>query len=226
MALNDDQARAMPGQPGDPSLERPAGLLEKLVAAVRPEFRVDVLIIDPGDPVFGGRPCGVEGCGRAARLHGLCEGHYQRWHDQGRPAAGEFTTATSARMRGNAPMQPCLAGGCGYGRNSTGLCVAHIRAWRSSGQPELRRWLDALPWAEITAPHGLCRVPSCALWSTARTPLCVSHAARWRKTRRPDVAEFARACDDAPLVHDHIDLLLLEPHLRDGDAVRPAAAPR
>jgi site-specific recombinase XerD len=214
MTLNDDQARAMPGQPGDPSPERPAGLLEKLVAAVRPEFRVDVLIIDPGDPVFGGRPCGVEGCGRAARLHGLCEGHYQRWHDQGRPATGEFTTATSARMRGNTPMQPCLAPGCGYGRNSTGLCVAHIRAWRSSGQPELRRWLDTLPWAEITAPHGLCRVPSCALWSTARTPLCVSHAARWRKTGRPDVAEFARAYDDTPLIHDHIDLLLLEPHLR------------
>ena len=214
MALNDDQARPLPGHAGDPSPERPAGLLEKLVAAIRPEFRVGVLVTGPGDPVFGGSPCGVEGCGRAARLHGLCDGHYQRWHNQGRADLGEFAAATSARMRGNAPMMPCLAPGCGYGRNSTGLCVAHIRIWQSAGHPDLRRWLDALPLAGITAPHGLCRVPSCALWATARTPLCVSHAARWRTSGRPDVEVFAGAYDDTPLVQDHIDLLLLEPPLR------------
>jgi hypothetical protein len=88
MALNDDQARLLPGHAGDPSPERPAGLLEKLVAAIRPEFRAGVLVTGPGDPVFGGSPCAVEGCGRAARLHGLCDGHYQRWHNQGRGPRG------------------------------------------------------------------------------------------------------------------------------------------
>jgi hypothetical protein len=36
---------------------RPAGLLEKLLAVIRPEFRLEVLVFDPRDPVFGGPPC-------------------------------------------------------------------------------------------------------------------------------------------------------------------------
>ena len=32
-----------------------SGLLAKLVAAVRPEFRADVLVFDPADPVFAPR---------------------------------------------------------------------------------------------------------------------------------------------------------------------------
>lgn len=55
------------------------GLLEKLVATARADFRVEVLVIDPADPVFGGPPCRVDACERAARLHDLCEGHNQRW---------------------------------------------------------------------------------------------------------------------------------------------------
>ena len=39
------------------------GLLEKLMAAVRPEFRADVLVFDPADPVFGRGVCLVDGCG-------------------------------------------------------------------------------------------------------------------------------------------------------------------
>ena len=80
MELHDDQALEPAGPPVDPALTRPAGLLAKLVSAVRPEFRVDVFIVDPSDPVFGGAPCHVAGCGRAARLHDLCDSHYQRWH--------------------------------------------------------------------------------------------------------------------------------------------------
>ena len=34
----------------------PAGLLEKLMATVRPEFRADDLVFDPRDPVSAGRP--------------------------------------------------------------------------------------------------------------------------------------------------------------------------
>ena len=46
---------------------RPAGLPEKLMVAIRPEFRADVLVFDPRDPVFGGPPCAVSGCDRPAR---------------------------------------------------------------------------------------------------------------------------------------------------------------
>ena len=71
--------------PGPTPRDYPAGLREKLMAAVRPEFRAAVLVIDPRDPVFGGEPCLVAACRRAARLHELCEGHFQRWSNHGRP---------------------------------------------------------------------------------------------------------------------------------------------
>ena len=55
-AVPDRQARGHRGMP--------AGLLEKLMAAVRPEFRADDLVFDPRDPVFGGAACVVGGCSR------------------------------------------------------------------------------------------------------------------------------------------------------------------
>jgi hypothetical protein len=50
----------------------PAGLREKLMAAVRPEFRADDLVFDPRDPVFGGPACAVAGCDRPGRKRDLC----------------------------------------------------------------------------------------------------------------------------------------------------------
>ncbi|MFJ2136449.1 hypothetical protein ACIOMQ_37570 [Streptomyces sp. NPDC087845] len=41
-----------------------AGLLGKLMAAVRPEFRVDVFIPEPGELIFGLGACRVPGCPR------------------------------------------------------------------------------------------------------------------------------------------------------------------
>jgi hypothetical protein len=51
------------------------GLLAALMAAVRPEFRAEVIRVDPADPVFGGPPCQVPGCVRTARVRGICLGH-------------------------------------------------------------------------------------------------------------------------------------------------------
>jgi len=87
--------------------QRPAlaGLLEKLLAAVRPEFRRDVLVFAADDPVFGGTACRVGMCGRVSfSSTGLCNAHYQRWSKQGRPAVEGFSAAasplTGARLRG------------------------------------------------------------------------------------------------------------------------------
>ena len=93
MELHDEQALEPAGPPVDPALMRPAGLLAKLVSAVRPEFRVDVFVVDSADPVFGGCPCRVAGCGRAARSHDLCEGHSHRWRQRGRPDVAEFASS-------------------------------------------------------------------------------------------------------------------------------------
>ena len=48
----------------------PGGLLEKLTAVVRPEFRADVLTFGASDPVFGSPACMVGGCGRPASSRG------------------------------------------------------------------------------------------------------------------------------------------------------------
>jgi hypothetical protein len=40
------------------------GLLEKLVGAVCPEFRADVLTPASNDPILGWKTCAVEDCGR------------------------------------------------------------------------------------------------------------------------------------------------------------------
>ena len=61
---------------------RPPGLLEKLIAAIRPEFRTDVLVFDPRAPVFGGPACAA-GCRRPALR--------RRWRSQPgvvRPSSG------------------------------------------------------------------------------------------------------------------------------------------
>ena len=82
---------SVPGGPDDAEAGQyraPAGLLEKLMAAVRPEFRAGVLTFDPRDPVFGGPPCAVPGCERPARIRNLCWGHRQRWHQAGKPGPG------------------------------------------------------------------------------------------------------------------------------------------
>ena len=91
-----------PAEGGEPG-GYPPGLRAKLMAAVRPEFRASVLVIDPYDPVYGNCPCLVAACGRAARLHDLCEGHYQRWHTRGRPDKPTFAASAAARMRARGP---------------------------------------------------------------------------------------------------------------------------
>ena len=84
-----------------PATARPAGLLAKLMAVVRPGFRSDVLVFDPRDPVFGGPACAVPGCVRAARGRGLCPGHHQRWwRSEGRPDLARFIATTDPSTGG------------------------------------------------------------------------------------------------------------------------------
>jgi hypothetical protein len=70
------------------------GLLQKLFAAVRPEFRGDELVFNPRDPVFGGPPCRVPDCVRPGRGRGLCNAHHMRWRKAGRPDLDHFAATT------------------------------------------------------------------------------------------------------------------------------------
>jgi hypothetical protein len=98
------------------------GLLAKLMATVRAEFRADVLVFPADDPVFDGGVCRVGGCSRSARSQGLCPGHHQRWVHEGRPDLAVFAASTDPRWRPQRPNQRCRVPGCGTARLGAG-CV-------------------------------------------------------------------------------------------------------
>ena len=100
--------------PAPGRLAGPPGLLEKLAAAVRPEFRGDDLVFDLRDPVFGGKPCLVPACERTAVGHGLCQGHRQRWAAAGRPGVREFAESTAPFAADRAGTRFCAASGSGW----------------------------------------------------------------------------------------------------------------
>jgi hypothetical protein len=88
-----------PSPPSSALAPKHPGLLEKLMAAVRPEFRGEVLVFDPRDPVFGGPACRVSGCIRTGRSRGLCSAHYLRWRKQGQPELDRFAATTDPQCR-------------------------------------------------------------------------------------------------------------------------------
>ncbi len=207
--------RALPGGPRREQPARPAGLPERLLAAVRPEFRQDVLAFGAADPVFGGPPCKVPGCGRTGRVRGLCTGHDHRWRNQGKPDRDEFIAATGPRLKGHQKLASCRVPGCLYGRKERGLCTRHLYAWQRAGRPEMDSWLAALPAEAAGDPPPACRISYCDLWAHAGLPFCLSHGNRWREQGRPDIGEYARSYeDDSVPGHERIDLSGLDAHLR------------
>lgn len=94
------------GDSAGSSLPVPSGLLAKLVATVRPEFRGEELVFDPQDVVFGGTLCAVVGCTRTGRAKGLCWGHNHRWARIGKPDLEEFIATTDPQWRRQTPYLP------------------------------------------------------------------------------------------------------------------------
>ncbi len=165
--------------------------LERLLSAVRPEFRGDVLVFSAEDSVFGGGACRVAGCRRAARGRGLCQGHHLRWLKQGRPEVDAFAAATEPGWQRQRPNACCGAAGCGYGVARQGVCQLHWQRFERSGGADLQAFLaDPLPVK--TPPAGAtCRIECCALWPQAQLPFCHPHANTWKVNRRPDIDVFA-----------------------------------
>ncbi|WP_239342219.1 hypothetical protein [Frankia sp. CiP3] len=109
------------------------GLLEKLVAYVRPEFRADVLVPDSQDPVLGTPTCAVPSCDYPVADHGICNGHRLRWRDRGRPALAAFLAEPGPPIRGRAELGCCTVRGCRYGLAGYGLCFRHRGRWGGPG---------------------------------------------------------------------------------------------
>ena len=213
MSRRDDAAGVLAG--GDHAA-RPAGLLEKLIAAIRPQFRSDDLVFDPRDPVFGGPPCAVSGCERPGRARGLCSGHHQRWAGTGKPDLAVFAAATRPGWFGHAPLASCDVAGCRYGRSRRGLCGRHAQQWDYAGQPEVSTWIAG--GAPLPAPSPVplaCRIAYCGVWAQGSSPFCRTHDRRWKTQGRPPAGEYARMCEqDAPAGGEHIDLQRLPAQLK------------
>jgi integrase len=201
--------------------QAPAGLLEKLMAAVRPEFRADILTFAPGDPVFGhGAACRVPQCGRPARPSGgsLCNNHYDRWAASGRPALDAWAVGPEAAQAwyGHTPPPSCQVSGCRFGAMQRGLCSWHASPWRRAGRPDIASWL-----ASVAVPPGNdgdqrdCVIGGCGLWAQPAYAegLCARHGRRWRDNGRPDLASFAQQCG-APDDSQQADLSGLPRQLR------------
>ena len=215
MSAPSAQGPAGGGAPGQPA--RPQGLLEKLLAAVRPEFRVDELAFAPGEPVFGGKPCLVAGCGRPARGQGMCHGHGQRWAAAGRPEVQAFAATADPRWRGkDAPLTRCRAPGCGYGVLCKGLCARHARAWERAGMPDLQNWPGGPPGSPPAVPPADCLVGACQLWAEPGSDWCRQHRATWKLRGRPPAAEFAAGwkADGVIPGHERLRLGSLPAHLK------------
>ncbi|MEV4019270.1 tyrosine-type recombinase/integrase [Nonomuraea angiospora] len=172
----------------------PPGLLERLLGAVRPEFRADVLIPGTDDQILGAPPCLVPGCGRVRRYRGMCTGHVQRWDKEGRPEIAQFIAETTPHVLGRGSLPACVVPRCGYGRRNAGLCASHDRAWKNAGQPHLEHWIETVVTADRDMPS--CVLPDCELWAGGRSGFCVSHLSRWRRwkarTGQEDLDSFIR----------------------------------
>jgi integrase len=200
-------------------ISAPAGgrtaLLRGLMAAVRPEFRSDVLVFAADDPVFGGGACRVADCGRSARGLGLCQGHYLRWVKQDRPDLEIFAVSTDPRWSRQQPNQQCRMTGCGYGSARGGMCQLHAQRWERARHPDLDVWLAAPPAVKQPGPGATCRIDHCDLWPHAGLPFCHSHANTWKASGRPDIEQFTRRFTEIPRPADEsVRLDGLGPQLR------------
>lgn len=170
------------------------GLLERLLGAVRAEFRTEIYRPAPGDPVFVAPECAVADCDRVASQRGLCNGHVIRWRQSGRPAMQDFLADPGPPVRGRQALASCRIDSCCYGRFGKGLCSKHYDRWARAGRPDLDSWAAPVLVASDAIPAE-CRLPFCTLWvDTPGNAFCQNHHERWTNAGRLDIDRFVVDC--------------------------------
>jgi integrase len=170
-----------------------SGLLARLMAVVRPEFRVDILVPEPGALIFSAEPCRVAGCLRMPWTRKLCRGHYYRWKQDGCPDMEVFAGSACPDLLGRKELTECVVAGCRFGGARRGLCVRHHGFWERAGKPDRPAWLASLP-AVADEGHAVCLLSFCTLWRQGNSPFCVNHKSRWEFAGRPGIDEFIVIC--------------------------------
>ena len=174
---------------------RRGGLLEKLMATVRAEFRVEVFVPDPDEPVLGVAECLADGCDRSVSQNRLCGAHARRWRAAGAGDVHEFATAPGPALTGRSQPSQCTVTGCRYGVNALGLCMRHYGQWKRAGRPDPTTWATTVPAVSSSLAHRQCRLPFCCLWvENDEHVFCRCHTTRWRQLGSPDIDEFLQHC--------------------------------
>ena len=156
--------RAVPGGGARPGR---SGLLAQLMALVRPEFRTDIYIPAPDDPVFTAEECAVAGCDRTAVSirRGLCNAHAIRFRKSGRPPMEDFLA--DPWPAGPRPQAAGSLRGGGLSlrarRQERAMFQAPrpVGSSRKSGSGHLE---GARTWPRATPRRAKCRLPFCDLW--------------------------------------------------------------
>ncbi|WP_433471699.1 tyrosine-type recombinase/integrase [Spirillospora sp. CA-142024] len=172
-----------------------SGLLEKLMGAVRPEFRVDVLTPDQDDPVLGWVACHVAGCDRPCAEYALCRGHGQRWRRRGYPDKEDFIADPGPPLRGRSRLTSCTVTDCHYGASGQGLCAKHRDRWQRAGRPDPVVWAATAAAVADPANQVECRLSFCDLWTEGGHEFCKAHHTRWRQDGFGEIAEFVTDCE-------------------------------
>ena len=165
------------------------------MAVVRPEFRIDILVPQPGALIFQRRALPGSGCLRMPWTRKLCRGHYATGGNR-----TDARTWRSSRPRpapellGRKELTGCVVAGCRFGGARRGLLVRHHGFWERAGKPGRPAWLASLP-AVADEGRAVCLLSFCTLWRQGNSPFCVGHKSRWEFAGRPGIDEFIVICE-------------------------------
>ena len=195
-------------------MPRRAGLLEKLMAAVRPEFRVEVWLPTRPTRCWGN---GAARCPAATGRRGrraCAAGTATAGASCGRPELAVFLADPGPPLHGRSELVAAPCAGCRYGSSGYGLCMRHrdrLDPRRPAGPGGLggrcaRQWTR-----RRGTPSAGCRSARCGPRTTAT---CSA------RPTRPGGGSWA-----APTIEDYITHCLLRGRARiDFRGLAPAAA--
>lgn len=173
------------------------GLLERLMEAVRPEFRAEVFRPARDNAVFVRGECRLANCPNVVDHsgRGICNSHYQRWL-RTRGVDDDFEVWLAGEderlaRRAVAAAPACAVAGCDRSTANRGLCQRHVARWVTAGRPPLTSWLARFDYRPVPGGERDCTFVGCPRWTDGpANPLCHHHYCRWRVAGRPDIAAW------------------------------------
>lgn len=175
-------------------LETTAGLLERLMEVVRPEFRGEIFFPPADSRVFVQGVCRIPSCGIALSFASrrLCQGHYQRWKKAGDLGFEEWIVLEGEATRQRSLPHECEVRECRRAMKGYGLCNRHGASWARYGRPDREAWLARTTYSPPRASHERdCEFPACPRWTDGpEMALCRAHYERWRYAGRMPLAQW------------------------------------